>query len=162
MTTAPTGPNDLAPAPAPAPAAAPTPPAHAAGPLAALDDEAYLAFWREYHLCTLTTLRADGTPHVVPVGVTFDPETRTARVITRGDSRKARNVRAAGPAGARVAVCQIDRRRWATLEGVAVVRDNPASVADAERRYAERYRPPTPNPERCVIEIHVDRALGRG
>ncbi|MEU1563858.1 pyridoxamine 5'-phosphate oxidase family protein, partial [Streptomyces mirabilis] len=33
-------------------------------------DPAYLTFWRERHLCTLTTLRADGSPHVVPVGVT--------------------------------------------------------------------------------------------
>ena len=24
-------------------------------------------FWRERHLCTLTTIRPDGTPHVVPV-----------------------------------------------------------------------------------------------
>ncbi|MEV0780869.1 pyridoxamine 5'-phosphate oxidase family protein, partial [Streptomyces sp. NPDC050428] len=30
----------------------------------------YLAFWHERHLSTLTTLRPDGTPHVVPVGVT--------------------------------------------------------------------------------------------
>jgi glycosyltransferase involved in cell wall biosynthesis len=31
-----------------------------------------IAFWQERHLCTLTTLRADGSPHVVPVGV--DPD----------------------------------------------------------------------------------------
>ncbi|WP_443089428.1 pyridoxamine 5'-phosphate oxidase family protein [Yinghuangia sp. ASG 101] len=130
-------------------------------PLAARLDAAYLAFWREYHLCTLTTPRPDGTPHVVPVGVTFDPETRVARVITSRDSRKARNVRAAGDAGARVAVCQIDRARWATLEGTAFVRDDPASVAEAEHRYAERYHPPRENPNRVVIEIRVDRALGR-
>lgn len=125
-------------------------------------DEAYAAFWREYHLCTLTTLRPDGTPHVVPVGATFDPETGTARVITSRTSRKARNVAAAGPAGARVAVCQVDRARWATLEGVAVVVDDPAAVADAERRYTERYRPPRANPDRVVIEIRVTRTLGRG
>ena len=50
-----------------------------------------LAFLTERHLATLTTLRADGSPHVVPVGFTYDPETRTARVITSGDSVKARN-----------------------------------------------------------------------
>lgn len=124
--------------------------------------EAYAAFWREYHLCTLTTLRPDGTPHVVPVGATFDAETGIARVITSRTSRKARNVAAAGPAGARVAVCQVDRARWATLEGVAVVVDDPAAVADAERRYTERYRTPRPNPDRVVIEIRVTRTLGRG
>lgn len=124
--------------------------------------EAYRAFWRERQLCTLTTRRPDGSPHVVPVGVTFDPEGGVARVITSGTSRKARNVRLAGDGDgeAMVAVCQVDGRRWATLEGRAVVRDDADSVAEAERRYAERYRTPRENPERVVIEIAVTRALG--
>jgi len=72
-------------------------------------------------------------------------------------------VLAAGEEGAQVAVCQVDRARWATLEGVAVVRTEPERVADAERRYAERYgRTPSPNPERVVIEITLTRAMGRG
>lgn len=125
-------------------------------------DPEYLAFWREYHLCTLTTPRPDGTPHVVPVGVTFEPETLTARVITRRTSTKVRNVRAAGAAGARVAVCQVARGRWATLEGVATVVTDADAVADAVARYAERYeRTPAPNPERVMIRIAVDRAMGR-
>ncbi|GGJ49851.1 PPOX class F420-dependent enzyme [Streptomyces brasiliensis] len=126
-------------------------------------DAPYLAFWRERHLCTLTTLRPDGSPHVVPVGVTYDPETRLARVITNKSSTKVSHVRAAGEAGARVAVCQVDGRRWATLEGRAFVRTDPARIVDAERRYAERYgRVPSPNPSRVVIEIELERALGRG
>ncbi|MFF2076835.1 pyridoxamine 5'-phosphate oxidase family protein [Kitasatospora sp. NPDC058162] len=124
-------------------------------------DDAFLAFWRERHISTLTTTRPDGTPHVVPVGVTFDPETGTARVITSRTSRKARNVAAAGPDGLRVAVCQVDRARWSTLEGVAVLRDSPDQVADAERRYTERYRQPRENPDRVVIEITVHHVLGR-
>ncbi|MGX5657363.1 pyridoxamine 5'-phosphate oxidase family protein [Geodermatophilus nigrescens] len=116
-----------------------------------------LTFLTERHLATLTTLRADGSPHVVPVGVTFDPDTATARVITSGTSAKARHVRAGQ---SRVAVCQVDGRRWLTLEGAAVVRDDPASVADAEARYARRYRQPRENPARVVIEISVDRVLG--
>jgi hypothetical protein len=40
------------------------------------------------------------------------------------------------------------------------VREDPASVADAEARYAARYRTPRPNPERVVIEIAVTRVLG--
>ncbi|HZB19691.1 MAG TPA: PPOX class F420-dependent oxidoreductase [Blastococcus sp.] len=111
----------------------------------------------ERHLATLTTLRADGSPHVVPVGVTFDAATATARVITSGTSAKARHVRAGQK---RVAVCQVDGRRWITLEGTAVVRDDPASVADAVERYARRYRQPRENPARVVIEISVDRVLG--
>ncbi|MGW8883069.1 pyridoxamine 5'-phosphate oxidase family protein [Streptomyces sp. NPDC055749] len=123
----------------------------------------YLAFWRERHVCTLTTLRPDGTPHVVPVGVTYDPETRTARVITNKNSRKVAHILAAGLEGARVAVCQMQGRRWATLEGRAAIRTESGQVEDAVRRYAERYeRTPAHNPDRVVIEIAVDRALGRG
>lgn len=126
-------------------------------------DADYLAFWRERHLCTLTTLRPDGTPHVVPVGVTYEPETGLARVITGKNTTKVANVLAAGPGGARVAVCQAHRRRWATLEGVATVRTESDRVADAVGRYAARYeREPRPNPDRIVIEIAVDRALGNG
>jgi PPOX class probable F420-dependent enzyme len=116
-----------------------------------------LEFLTERHLATLTTLRADGTPHVVPVGVTYDAATRTARVITSGASAKARHVR---DGQRRVAVCQVDGRRWITLEGTAVVRDDPAAVADAEARYARRYRQPRENPARVVLEISVDRMLG--
>ncbi|MFI5796811.1 pyridoxamine 5'-phosphate oxidase family protein [Streptomyces sp. NPDC051677] len=126
-------------------------------------DAPYLAFWRERHLCTLTTPRPDGSPHVVPVGVTYDPEARLARVITNKTSTKVGNVLAAGPAGARVAVCQVDGRRWATLEGRARVRAEPEQVAEAERRYAQRYgRTPSPNPARVVIEIELTRAMGQG
>ena len=116
-----------------------------------------LEFLTERHLATLTTLRPDGTPHVVPVGVTYDPATGTARVITSGTSAKARHVRSGRQ---RVAVCQVDGRRWVTLEGTAVVRDDPAAVADAVARYAQRYRQPRENPARVVIEISVDRVLG--
>ncbi|WP_347057854.1 TIGR03618 family F420-dependent PPOX class oxidoreductase [Blastococcus sp. HT6-30] len=116
-----------------------------------------LAFLTERHLATLTTLRRDGTPHVVPVGVTYDAATRTARVITSGDSAKARHVR---DGQGRVAVCQVDGRRWVTLEGTAVVREDAASVADAVARYAARYRQPRENPARVVLAITVDRILG--
>ncbi|MFB9433103.1 TIGR03618 family F420-dependent PPOX class oxidoreductase [Streptoalloteichus tenebrarius] len=122
--------------------------------------EAFRTFWQERHLATLTTSRPDGTPHVVPVGVTLDLATGTARVISSRDSRKVRNVLAAGPEGALVAVCQVDGRRWSTLEGRAVIREDPAAVADAELRYTARYKPPRQNPLRAVIEISVTRVLG--
>jgi F420H(2)-dependent biliverdin reductase len=118
---------------------------------------ATLDFLTERHLATLTTLRADGSPHVVPVGVTVDPATGTARVITSGTSAKARHVRAGQT---RVAVCQVDGKVWTTLEGTAVVRDDAASIADAEARYAVRYQRPRANPARVVLEISVDRVLG--
>ncbi|MFG3495778.1 pyridoxamine 5'-phosphate oxidase family protein [Streptomyces sp. NPDC047928] len=128
-------------------------------------DPSYVGFWREYHMCTLTTIRPDGTPHVVAVGVTYDPEggeKGIARVITNKHSRKVANVLAAGPEGAKVAVCQVDKGRWATLEGRATVRTEPDAVADAVARYADRYgRTPSPNPDRVVIEIALTRAMGR-
>ena len=115
-----------------------------------------LDFVTERHLATLTTLRPDGTPHVTPVGFTWDAKSGIARVICSRTSRKARNAGAGGPA----VLCQFEGRRWLALEGAAVVRTDSAAVADAEARYAARYRPPRPNPERVVIEIAVHRALG--
>jgi PPOX class probable F420-dependent enzyme len=114
------------------------------------------AFWTERHLCTLTTLRADGSPHVVAVGATLDAPAGIARVITRRGSVKVRNVRASG----RAAICQVDGRRWSTVEGTAVVLEDEESVADAVERYARRYRQPQPNPERVVIELTITRKLG--
>lgn len=125
-----------------------------------IDDPDLLAFWRERHLCTLTTLRADGRPHVVPVGATLDPEAGLARIIAGRTSLKVRHVAAHGPAGAPVAVCQVDGRRWATVEGTATVGESADQVAEAVRRYAERYREPRPNPERIVMLIRVDRIVG--
>lgn len=113
-------------------------------------------------MCTLTTQRLDGSPHVVPVGVTYDPAAGLARVITNKASRKVANILAAGAGGARVAVCQVKEGSWATLEGVARVTSDPAAVAEAVRRYADRYgRQPSPNPDRVAVEITLTRAMGR-
>ena len=119
-----------------------------------------LGFLAERHLATLTTLRSDGSPHVVAVGFTYSPEEKLVRIITFAPSRKARNLAGAG-AGSRAAVCQVDGARWLTLEGPAVVTDDPARVAEAVRRYAERYRQPGERADRVAIELTVDRVLGR-
>ncbi len=123
-----------------------------------LDDDV-LAFLTEYQLATLTTMRSDGTPQVTPVGVTYEPESRTARVITWATSIKARNI--ARDPGQRVAVCQVDGGRWLTLYGAARVTDEPDRVAEGVRRYTERYRPPKQRDDRVVIEISVDSMVGR-
>lgn len=128
-----------------------------------LDDEVsetFLDLWSQRRPCILVTPRRDGTPHAAPVGVTVDVGERVARVICSGGSQKARNVAAAGAGGARVAVSLVEGRTWSTLEGVAVVRDEPDRVRDAERRYAEQYKVPRENPQRVVLEIAVDRVLG--
>ena len=119
-------------------------------------------FLTERHLASLTTLRRDGSPHVIAVGFTFDEEAGVARIITSDGSVKVRNAERLGPDGlpGRAAVCQIDGRRWLTLEGIAGVSRVPADVADAERRYSVRYRTPRVNPQRVVLTITVDRLLG--
>ena len=124
--------------------------------LDALDDDV-LTFVRERHLATLTTLRADGSPHVVPVGFGYDHDARVVRVITSPGSQKVANA----DRGGRAAVSQVDGGRWLTFEGdVQVVRD-PASVAAAVAAYTERYQEPRKRPDRVALEIHVDRILGR-
>ncbi len=116
------------------------------------------AFLTERHLATLTTFRADGSAHVVPVGFTWDGMARLARVITSGGSQKAANVRRDG----RAVLCQLEGARWLTLEGTATVAEDPPAVAEAVRRYTERYRPPRENPRRVALEIVVHRVLGTG
>lgn len=118
-----------------------------------------LAFVTDRHLATLTTLRPDGSPHMAPVGFTFDPGRGLVRVITFSGSRKVRNV-AARPGG-RAAVCQVDGGRWLTFEGTATVTTDPARNAEGIRRYAGRYRQPKDRPDRATIEITVDQVLGR-
>lgn len=122
--------------------------------------EQITTFLTERHLATLTTMRADGTPHVVAVGFTWDPTEQIVRVITWAGSRKARNV--AQAPGSPAAVCQVDGGRWLTMEGRAIVTSDPERVAIAVERYAERYRDPKDREDRVVIEIAVDRVLGRG
>ncbi|MGO4598976.1 PPOX class F420-dependent oxidoreductase [Terrabacter sp. 2RAF25] len=115
-----------------------------------------LDFLTVRHLATLTTLRPNGRPHVVPVGFTWDPATSVARVITSRGSRKARNALA----GCSAVLCQVDGRHWLSLEGTARLLDDPAAVTDAEERYAVRYRQPRPNPERVVLAVDVTIVLG--
>ena len=116
-----------------------------------------LAFLDERHLATLTTLRSDGSPHVVAVGFTFEPEPALVRVITFASSVKARNA----ARGGRASVCQVDGGRWLTLEGSVRLAADAASVAEGVRRYAARYRDPSERDDRVVVEIEVDRVLGR-
>ncbi|KRF18200.1 pyridoxamine 5'-phosphate oxidase family protein [Nocardioides sp. Soil796] len=125
-----------------------------------LDDPAYLAFWRARHLCTVSTPRPDGTLHVTPMGIVLDADRAFAWGITSRTSVKARNI-AAYDEGAPVAVCQIDGRHWASLEGVGRVLDDPESVREAEERYAVRYKVPRANPQRVALRITLSRVLGR-
>lgn len=116
-------------------------------------------FLTERHLATLTVLAPDGGPRVTPVGFTYEPERRLARIITWTDSWKARHI-AAGH-DPRVAISSVDGGRWLTLYGTAVVTQDHAAVAEGVFRYADRYRQPKERPDRVVIEVAVDRMVGR-
>lgn len=127
--------------------------------LAELSDDAH-EFLSTYHLGTLTTLRADGSPHVVAVGFTVDTGGALARVITNRGSQKARNAARGAEHGTRAAVSHVDGARWLTFEGPVRLLTDAAAVREGERRYALRYREPRPNPERVVVAIEIDRVLG--
>jgi len=85
-----------------------------------------------------------------------DPSSGAAWGITSGRSQKVANLRR----DPRVAVCQVDRGRWSTIEGTAEVLEDPQSGADAVRRYSERYRQPRENPERVALRITIERVIG--
>ncbi|WP_420435290.1 pyridoxamine 5'-phosphate oxidase family protein [Candidatus Poriferisocius sp.] len=117
-------------------------------------------FLRDRHLASLTVLRSDGTPHVTPVGFTWDSATSTARIITWSGAKKVRLLEAAQ--GGRAALCQVDGGRWVTLEGHATVTADPKECAVAVARYGERYRPAKDRgADRRAILIVVDSVMGR-
>lgn len=118
---------------------------------------AEVGFLTEPHLGTLTTIRLDGTPHVVAIAFTFDAATGSVWIITSDRTRKVANV----GAKKRAAVCQVDGARWITLEGPAKAVRDPDRVAAAVEAYQIRYRPARPNPDRVAIEIQVERIMGR-
>ena len=122
-----------------------------------------LEFVTQRRLATLSTPRADGTAHVVPVGFTWDPTGADdggplVRVTMQRTSRKARNVAEAPGGAARVAICSFERATWITLEGAGSLSEDPDEVAEALRRYALRYeRTPAHDPGRAVLRVAVDR-----
>jgi len=126
-----------------------------------LDDDV-VTFLTERHLATLTTLREDGSPHVVAVGFSYDVNARVARVITWAASQKAVNAGRMEAIGQRAAVCQVDGGRWLSLEGPVRLVTDVARIQPGIDGYTARYREPKQRDDRAVIEIDVDRILGRG
>ena len=117
-------------------------------------------FLTERHLATLTTLRQDGSPHVVAVGFSYDASTCRARVITFSTAQKAVNA----ARGGRAAVSQVDGGRWLTLEGtvrLATMDNDPDEVRRAVAGYAQRYQDPKERDNRVAVIIDVDRIMGR-
>lgn len=115
--------------------------------------DALREFLAERHMAVLVTLRADGSPHAVPVGFTLDGD--VVRVITFAGSVKARNA----ARGGRASVTQHDGARWVTFEGEVSLSADPEVVAAAVAGYTGRYRPPKQRTDRVVVRIAVDRVL---
>ena len=119
-----------------------------------------IEFLTSRHLATLTTLRRNGSPHVVPVGFTYDPQDRAGagdhqRRVGQGTQRRP------DPGALPAAICQVDGARWLTRQragagGHAIPTRSPMPCA----RYAGRYRQPRVNPLRVALIIEVDRMLG--
>ncbi|QAY62349.1 TIGR03618 family F420-dependent PPOX class oxidoreductase [Xylanimonas allomyrinae] len=120
-----------------------------------------LVFVTERHLATLTTLRADGSPHVTPVAFMWDAATGAAVMTTERGSAKAVNARRRDPSGRapRAALCQVDGGRWLTIEGTIEAVDDEAAVADAVARHARRYHALEPDAARIVLRLTADRVL---
>jgi PPOX class probable F420-dependent enzyme len=126
-------------------------------PVEALDADA-LAFLTERHLATLTTLNADGTPHVVPVAYSYVPHESSLRIVATAGSVKVRNSRRGCPG----VLCFVDGGRWMSLHGRMNVRDDDDRVADTLARYTERYGPPHGAlSDRVSLELNVEFARGR-
>ncbi len=119
--------------------------------------ESELSFLADRHLGTLTTMRADGSPHVIAIAFVYDAGEGLVRVITSDNTQKVRNVEQ----DPRVAVSQVDGPRWLTLEGEAVVTRDPDRVSAAVAAFESRYRPARDNPNRVAIELEVTRVMGR-
>ena len=123
-------------------------------PVPAISD-ALREFLAERHLASLTTLRADGSPHVVPVGFSFDETTGIVRIITFASAVKYKNALRGG----RAAVSQVDGGRWVTLEGTVSGSADPLRVAAAVAGYTARYRQPGEREDRVAVEIVVDKVM---
>lgn len=104
---------------------------------------------------TLTTLSGAGRPHSVAIAFTYD--SGIVRIVTNAGSQKVKNIARTGFA----AVCQVDGRRWLSLEGPASVHTGADEIAEAVAAFERRYRPAGDSPDRVVITIAVEHVLGR-
>ncbi len=116
------------------------------------------AFGSEPHLAFLATLRADGSPHVAPVGFMIDEHDDIVRVITFESAQKVRNVEC----DERVSVSWVDGPRWATIQGRACVRRDDDAKEAGLSAYALKYRPPKDRTDRVIIEICADQVICSG
>lgn len=109
-------------------------------------------FWLPPRIATLGTVRADGSPHLVPVKCLRDID--RFWVLTRPETVKVRNLRASG----RASLAEHTDTVWATVEGRAHITQDPVEFERARAAYEVRFgRPDTW--ATCVLVLEVDRVL---
>lgn len=116
-------------------------------------------FMSERRVGSLTLVGPDGSPHVTPVGITWDPASHKIRIITWAEAYKAKLLSRNPSLPA--AACEVVGGRWLTFYGQAQLVTSADQVAEAVQRYTKRYKPPKQRHDRVAIEIDVDRIIGR-
>lgn len=109
-------------------------------------------FWDVARVGTLGTVRADGSPHLVPVKVLRDGD--DFLVLTRARTVKVRNV-LAHPA---ISLAEHTATTWATVEGRAEVSTDPDELARARAAYRRRFGEPDHAAD-CVLVVRPTRVL---
>lgn len=109
-------------------------------------------FWNSPRLATLGTVRADGSPHLVPVKCMRDGD--RFLVLTRPETMKVRNLEVTG----RASLAEHTDTVWATVEGPAHIAEDRDEFEDARAAYEGRFgRPETW--ATGVLVVEVDRVL---
>lgn len=109
-------------------------------------------FWSTPRIATLGTVRADGSPHLVPIHCVRDGG--EFLVLTYLDSVKARNV----GRNAYASLAEHTNSTWVTVEGSARLSEDPRAFERARAAYQNRYGRAAHFGE-CVLIIEVDRVL---
>jgi PPOX class probable F420-dependent enzyme len=109
-------------------------------------------FWSGPRLATLGTVRADGSPHLVPVKCMRAGD--VFWVLTRPGTVKVRNLAATG----RASLAEHTDTLWATVEGPGHVSDDPTLFAAANAAYEARFGG-SDTWATTVLVIEVDRVL---
>lgn len=124
-------------------------------------------FLKGSRLAVMTTLREDGTPHSVVVGIGLVD----GRLWSSGTQDRVRTAHLRGDN--RATLCVIDRDnpyRWLTIESHVTILDGPDAVDQNQALYEvqtggppenlDEYRTAMVNDKRLIFEFSIDRTYG--